>query len=273
MEYLFLKFENIPTDIQDVLVAELYDIGFDSFEQEADTVIAYVNQKLYKKAEVEKVLNQLNLQVKFSEETLPITNWNAAWESNFNPITIDNDLIIRANFHPEQPHFKHQIVITPQMSFGTGHHDTTYLMLKQMLSVNFSNQSVLDVGCGTGILAIFSKLQGAYKVVGVDNDPWAYKNSVSNETENKVSGIHWIEGTIEDVPQQTFDFVIANINKNIILKQLSNYSSFLNPGGTLFLSGFYLDDVHDINQAAYNLNLQLIATHHQNNWAVLQYTK
>ena len=133
--------------------------------------------------------------------------------------------------------------------------------------------NILDVGCGTGILAIYAKMQNAIKVVGVDNDPWAFKNAQTNEKESNVSGINWIEGVLEDVPQFKFDYVIANINKNVIKQDISNYYDYLKPGGNLFLSGFYLEDVHELNNLAYNLNLKILATNHQNDWAMLHFKK
>lgn len=272
MDYLFISFD-VSDDEQDVLIAELYDIGFDSFEQEGDILKAYINEGLFNKDLLNTVLEKLSISKDYEVEKLPITNWNAAWESNFSPIIVEDKLVIRANFHEKLSQIENEIVITPQMSFGTGHHDTTYLMLKTMLGIDFTNQSVLDVGCGTGILAIYSKMQNALKVVGVDNDPWAYKNAITNEKENNVSGIKWIEGILEDVPQFEFDFVIANINKNVIKQDISKYFDYLKPGGTLFLSGFYLEDVHELNNLAYNLNLKLLATNHQNDWAMLHFKK
>ncbi len=272
MDYLFISFD-VPDDEQDLLIAELYDIGFDSFEQEGDILKAYINEGLFNKDLLNTVFEKLSISRDYKVEKLPITNWNAAWESNFSPIIVEDKLVIRANFHEKVNQIKNEIVITPQMSFGTGHHDTTYLTLKTMLGIDFTNQSVLDVGCGTGILAIYAKMQNAIKVVGVDNDPWAFKNAQTNEKESNVSGINWIEGVLEDVPQFKFDYVIANINKNVIKQDISNYYDYLKPGGNLFLSGFYLEDVHELNNLAYNLNLKILATNHQNDWAMLHFKK
>jgi len=272
MDYLFLTFQ-INLEEQEILIAELYDVGFDSFEQEGDVLKAYINEDFFEKSIIDELLSKLQLDLKYEVEKLPITNWNAAWESNFSPIIVDDKLVIRANFHEKVESIKKEIVITPQMSFGTGHHDTTYLMLKTMLGIDFTGKSVFDVGCGTGILAIYTKMYGAAQVIGVDNDPWAFKNAKSNELENNISGIKWVEGTIKDVDQSEFDYVIANINKNVLKEDLATYYNYLKPGASLFLSGFYLEDVHELNNIAYNLNLKLIATNHQHDWAMLHYQK
>ena len=272
MQYLYLKIP-VPHNQQDILIAELYDLGFDSFEQEYNEIKAYIQKDAYNEALTMEVLKKMNILTPVVQEELPEENWNSVWESNFNPVEVGEELLVRANFHPPNPKFNKEIIITPQMSFGTGHHATSFLMLNTMLTMSFNGLHVLDVGCGTGILAIYAKMENASKVVGVDNDHWAYKNAISNAKLNKVQNIEWIEGTISDVPLFQYDVVIANINKNVIKKELTTYSSYLKNGGELLLSGFFLEDVSEINGIAFNENLTLKRTEHKDDWGLLRYTK
>ena len=242
----------------EILMAELIEIGFDSFTEELEGILAYiptdlVNEENFKNLEI---FNNENVKISYTFQEMPNINWNEEWEKNFSPINVEDKVLIRAEFHEANPEME-EIIIQPKMSFGTGHHATTYLMIQQMLDMNFENKTVLDMGCGTSVLAIFAKQQGAGKTVAIDIDEWSVENSIENAARNSVE-LEISQGTAENLGSENFDIILANINRNILISDIPTYVSVLNSGGQLLLSGLCFFDVDDILEVctAQNLTLQ-----------------
>ncbi|MFT7427395.1 MAG: ribosomal protein L11 methyltransferase, partial [Algoriphagus sp.] len=208
-------------------------------------------------------------QIQLSEGEMEKINWNAEWEKNYDPIAVDDLVYVRASFHPSPLGFKHEIVINPKMSFGTGHHATTFQMLRNQGAIDHQGKKVLDVGSGTGILAIMADLLGASQIEAFDIDDWCVDNGNENFELNGVSSRMGL-GTIREVnPIGPFDIVLANINKNVLLDEMGIYSDLLIARGFLLLSGFYIEDITDLEQLANQIGLELIAQQSKDNWAAL----
>ena len=239
-------------------MAELIEIGFDSFTEENDGILAYIQKDLYNEAELKEVslLNNPEVQVTYTFSEMPNINWTEEWEKNFDPINVDDKVLIRAEFHEANPNF-HEIIIQPKMSFGTGHHPTTHLMIQQMLDMDLEGKTVLDMGCGTSVLAIFAKQRRAGRTVAIDIDEWSVENSKENAERNGVE-LDISQGTAENLGSENFDIILANINRNILISDIPTYAKVLNSGGKLLLSGLCFFDVEDILEVcnAQNLTLQ-----------------
>ena len=245
--YLEFNFKISPLQPwNEILMAELIEIGFDSFTEEHDGILAYIQQEFFKEEELKEVQLLQNKEVKISYtfQEMPNINWNEEWEKNFSPINVEDQVSIRAEFHKNQ-NLPHEIIIQPKMSFGTGHHATTYLMIQQMLDMDLANKNILDMGCGTSVLAIFAKQQGAGKTVAIDIDEWSVENSIENAARNNVE-LEISQGTAENLGSENFDVILANINRNILISDIPTYVSVLNNGGQLLLSGLCFFDVDDI---------------------------
>ena len=257
--YLEFNFKIEPLQPwNEILMAELIEIGFDSFTEEHDGILAYIQKETFKEEELKEVhlLQNPEIKISYTFQEMPNINWNEEWEKNFSPINVEDKVSIRAEFHGNQ-NLPHEIIIQPKMSFGTGHHATTYLMIQQMLDMNFENKTVLDMGCGTSVLAIFAKQQGAGKTVAIDIDEWSVENSIENAARNSVE-LEISQGTAEHLGGENFDIILANINRNILISDIPTYVSVLNSGGQLLLSGLCFFDVDDILEVctAQNLTLQ-----------------
>ena len=257
--YLEFNFKIEPLQPwNEILMAELIEIGFDSFTEEHDGILAYIQKETFKEQELKEVhlLQNPEIKISYTFQEMPNINWNEEWEKNFSPINVEDKVSIRAEFHGNQ-NLPHEIIIQPKMSFGTGHHATTYLMIQQMLDMNFENKTVLDMGCGTSVLAIFAKQQGAGKTVAIDIDEWSVENSIENAARNSVE-LEISQGTAENLGSENFDIILANINRNILISDIPTYVSVLNSGGQLLLSGLCFFDVDDILEVctAQNLTLQ-----------------
>ena len=257
--YLEFNFKIEPLQPwNEILMAELIEIGFDSFTEEHDGILAYIQKETFKEDELKEVhlLQNPEIKISYTFQEMPNINWNEEWEKNFSPINVEDKVSIRAEFHGNQ-NLPHEIIIQPKMSFGTGHHATTYLMIQQMLDMNFENKTVLDMGCGTSGLAIFAKQQGAGKTVAIDIDEWSVENSIENAARNSVE-LEISQGTAEHLGSENFDIILANINRNILISDIPTYVSVLNSGGQLLLSGLCFFDVDDILEVctAQNLTLQ-----------------
>ena len=257
--YLEFNFKIEPLQPwNEILMAELIEIGFDSFTEEHDGILAYIQKETFKEEELKEVhlLQNPEIKISYTFQEMPNINWNEEWEKNFSPINVEDKVSIRAEFHGNQ-NLPHEIIIQPKMSFGTGHHATTYLMIQQMLHMNFENKTVLDMGCGTSVLAIFAKQQGAGKTVAIDIDEWSVENSIENAARNSVE-LEISQGTAENLGSENFDIILANINRNILISDIPTYVSVLNSGGQLLLSGLCFFDVDDILEVctAQNLTLQ-----------------
>lgn len=261
----------------DILAALLADVGFESFEQTDDGVDAFVKKELWDKDAVSEVIKLYDFEAKidFSEELVVGQDWNEEWEKHyFNPIVFEDKCVIHSSFHKDFPRLQYDIVIDPKMAFGTGHHETTSLMIKRILDAEMTGKSVLDMGTGTGVLAILSAMVGAANVVGVEIDPPAYENAVANAQLNGHPEIDLRLGGAETVAESnSFDFVLANINRNIITADIDRYASALKAGGEMMLSGFYVDDVPVVEAAANKCGLERVSVIEKNRWANLQLVK
>lgn len=268
--YLEFNFKINPVQPwSEILMAELIEIGFDSFTEEHDGILAYIPKELYNEENLKNVslMSNPEVEIAFSFSQMPNINWNEEWEKNFSPINVENKVLIRAEFHKEQPDL-HQIIIQPKMSFGTGHHPTTHLMIQQMLDIDFTGKKVLDMGCGTSVLAIFAKQKGASDVVAIDIDEWSVENSKENAQRNQVE-LRISQGTAENLGNETFDIILANINRNILISDIPTYVSVLNQGGTLLLSGLCFFDVSDILQVCEEQGLTLKNKQQREEWCSL----
>ena len=250
-------------------------LPFDSFEEKDDSFDAYIDQSLVDAPlidEVEQYVNQYGASYELS--TMENQNWNEIWESNFSPVEVDDFVRIRADFHESKNGFIYEIVIQPKMAFGTGHHQTTHMMVQAMRNIDFSNKKVLDYGCGTGILAIVAEKLGAHEVIGVDNEYPSYENTIDNALKNRCYYIKSIHGIIDDVPQQKYDIILANINRNVLLDSADKIFNLLSESGILLLSGILLDD-YDVIMQKYNtaLSLPLVESYKRDQWMCLHFTK
>lgn len=273
--YRLFSFNVNPVKIgSEILIAELAELGFDSFEETAEGVDAYLLNDKWNK----KILSGLNMlsnlafDIKYSSKIIHQKNWNKIWESNFKPILINKYCGVRANFHPPL-NLKYELVITPKMSFGTGHHETTSMVMNYILNMNFNGLKVLDVGCGTGILSILSEKTGASSIDAIDVDKWCYENTIENSILNKCNFVRAFCGNITFFEQSKYDIILANINKNIIMNDISIYSKLLNPRGQLILSGFYVSDIIEIDNKAKSLKLEIVSEKVKNSWASIHYMK
>ena len=258
----------------EILIAELGFSGFESFVETSDGVIAYIQETDHFDAILDtvQILKSEEFTITHEFEAIAQTNWNAEWEKNFNPIVVDDQCAIRAPFH-EAFDVEYDIVIEPKMSFGTGHHETTHMMIQHILATDFTNKSVLDMGCGTGVLAILAEKKGATSLEAIDIDNWCYLNSLENVSRNDCHHINVLEGDAYLLDGKRFDVVIANINRNILLNDLSTYVTCLNENGFLFLSGFYDSDCELIETTCNQLNLKLDNKFTRNNWVALKFVK
>jgi ribosomal protein L11 methyltransferase len=272
--YYAYSFEVRPTQPgTDILMSMLGDLGFESFVENEKGFEAYIPENAENTAE-DHFPEFEDFVYTWNKEKIEQTNWNAEWEKNFDPVLVDDLLIIRAPFHEPVKSVKHEIVIMPKMSFGTGHHDTTWLMCKQLFELNLQNKSVLDMGCGTGVLAILAKKLGAGKTVGIDIDEWSVENSRENCVNNNCTEIELKLGNKELLENYAFfDVILANINKNVLKEQLPYYAKLLNSNATLLLSGFFTTDTEELQKQAESLGLTLIQTYSRNNWAVMKLGK
>ncbi len=266
--YIEVEFFNVKPNEADIVVAMLAGIDFEGFEETDGLIKAYISQQQFNEAEVKKIAEQFSLLYKTKE--VPPQNWNAVWESHFEPVIIDDFVAVRAHFHSPVSTVQHEIIITPKMSFGTGHHATTTMMMQQMRNIDFKNKTVFDFGTGTGVLAILAEKLGAASVLAIDNDEWSIDNSMENIGKNKCSNTR-VEQRSDANVQQCFDVIVANINRNVIVENLSFLSSQLNKNGSLLVSGLLVEDEGLIlaEAAHYGLNHQSTQNLHQ--WSLLRF--
>jgi ribosomal protein L11 methyltransferase len=256
----------------EILIAELGFAGFESFVENDNGVIAYIQEKDWS----EHILDDINIlsseefSISFKKEVIEQTNWNKEWERNFNPIQVDDLVSIRAPFH-DNPQLQYDIVIEPKMSFGTGHHETTHMMIQHLIDLDLDHKKVLDMGCGTGILAIFAEMKGAQPIDAIDIDNWCYQNSLENCNRNHCEHISVYEGNASLLKNKKYDIIIANINRNILLNDIQIYASCLENKGVLLLSGFYKEDIPIIKAETSKYKLQLEKTIERNNWVAVKF--
>jgi ribosomal protein L11 methyltransferase len=260
----------------DILIAELSEIGFDSFVETEIGVMAYIKSELFdaNKVSALETLNNPLFTITFSYNEVENQNWNAVWESNYTPVNIDNRCVIKAPFHTEPFDAKYQIEIEPKMSFGTAHHETTASVIRLMLDLDFQNKTVLDMGAGTGILAILASMMGASEIVAIDNDHWAYENHLENNQRNNIHNCTVLLGDASAIPNQQFDIVLANINRNILLNDMHHYTHAMKTGSIILFSGFYQGyDLEVITKQANELGLAFIKNIVDNNWTAAIFQK
>ncbi len=271
-QYIELKIKTPDPNLRQTLIGFLSGSGFNGFWEEADELIAYVQEENYDSAFIEKQLKDI-FKVPYSISIEKEKNWNRKWEENFSPIKIGNRVFIRAEFHPPEPSGNMlELIVQPQMSFGTGHHETTRLMVQMMLEEDFSGKTVIDMGTGTGVLAVLAEKLGAEKIYAIDNDPWAYRNALENMERNRCVKIHAMEGdaqTLENLPPA--HFFLANINKNILLQDFHRYVSGIRPGGKLIVSGILRDDREEMLAAAKKNGLTPVNERRENDWLALKF--
>lgn len=271
--YIAYTFTILPkAPATEILIAELDSSGFESFVENEKGLVAYIQEKDWDENILDEIyiLKSEEFSISYKKETIKQINWNNEWEKNFSPIVVDGLVSIRAPFH-ENPKLKYDIVIEPKMSFGTGHHETTHMMIQHLLELDLKNKNVLDMGCGTGILAIFAEMKGAGEIDAIDIDNWCYQNSIENCERNNCKKIKVFEGDVRLIVNKKYDLIIANINRNILLSDIKKYKLSLSEGGVLLLSGFYKEDISIIETETSKYSLQLINSFERNNWVALKY--
>lgn len=254
---------------QEILLALLSEEGYDGFEETATDFNAYINENEFNEQQLTKLLQPFSIN--YTKEIIAPKNWNAEWESNYEPVIVDEFVAVRAHFHQPVGTVQHEIVITPKMSFGTGHHATTWQVMKLMQGVDFKNKTVFDFGCGTAVLAILAEKLGASSVLAVDNDDWCIENSMENVEANHCKNI-----TVQkaDVPStQQFDIILANINRHILLQYMAIVTTSLNTNGCIIISGFYKDENQLLIDAASAHQLELVTASDKNSWSALLFHK
>ncbi len=274
MDFMELEFRFEDPEWEEIIVAELSDIGFSSFSGGGKILQAYIPVKEFDARKLEECffINQNKEKINVEERVIKGENWNRKWEENFEPVDVENKIYVRAPFHEAKPGVPMEILIMPKMAFGTGHHATTYLMLKQMLEMDFKNKFVADLGCGSGILAIAASKSGAAHVSAVDIDEWSYVNTLENAEANSVKNIIIKQGTGATL-QTKFDVVLANINRNVLLAEMKLYNELLHDNGLLLVSGFYTEDKSMIESAATEQGFVHKNEMERSNWLSVLYYK
>ena len=278
MDYIELNCEIRPFEqvSGEILIAQLSEMGFESFVENENGIRAYIQAQLFNLELFEqiKLLTIPNVDIDFKHNLIKDQNWNETWEKNyFEPIIVKDKCLIRSTFHKNTPETEFEILIDPKMSFGTGHHETTFLMLEEILELDLQDKTILDMGCGTGVLAILSDKKGANSVDAIDIDEWCFNNSLENIKLNSSINIKVQQGDKKLLGNKSYDIIYANINKNILLADIHVYVANINKGGSLLLSGFYTEDFSDINKLATSDGLKLINKKEKNNWLILNYLK
>lgn len=258
--------------VREILIAELGVLNFESFVNSIDGLQAYVQEDIFDEQAVKDlyILYNPNFEIKIEVTSIEQQNWNTEWEKNFEPIEVDCKCVVRAPFH-EKKEFDYDIVITPKMSFGTGHHETTHQMISQILTLEMKSKRVLDMGCGTGILAILAAMKGADSITAIDIDAWAYQNTLENISQNNCSHITVKQGGADLLENESYDFVFANINLNVLLNDMQHYTNAMLSGSIVIFSGFFTSDVSLINKKAQSLGMYSIGKSEKNKWAALLY--
>ncbi|RRQ49176.1 50S ribosomal protein L11 methyltransferase [Maribacter algicola] len=270
MEYKFLVEPLQPAS--DILIAELGEVGFESFVEEETGILAYIQKDDWHVNILDGlyILENKGFYISYTFKEIAQENWNATWERNFQPIMVDGRCMVRAPFH-EPLSVDYDIIIEPKMSFGTGHHETTHMMLQHILQLDLKNKTVLDMGCGTGVLAILASKHGAKQLDAIDIDNWCYLNSLENVERNGIENIDVLEGDAGLLHERSYDVIIANINRNILLEDIPKYSDCLIEDGVLLVSGFYLEDLPLITKKCLEVDLRFEKKLEKNNWVAAKY--
>ncbi|ALU26337.1 MULTISPECIES: 50S ribosomal protein L11 methyltransferase [Myroides] len=276
MVYIGYHFNVEPRELgTEILIAELGEKAFESFEETATGVSAYVQKDLWTEDILEDVfiLQSEQFTITYRKEEIAQVNWNEEWEKNFDPIDVDGICYVRAPFH-EKTSAQYDIVIEPKMSFGTGHHETTFMMIRQILNNDMQDKVVLDMGCGTAILAILAAMRGAKHVDAIDIDNWCYLNSIENAERNNCANVEVFEGDASIISKEPkYNVILANINRNILLNDMDKYIASLYQGGEIYFSGFYTEDITAIKNCAEKIGLVFESSLEKNNWVSLKFIK
>ena len=280
MKYFEFTFHTSPCTetVNDVLTAVLGEVGFESFVECEGGLTAYIQQSVCDENAIKTVIAEFPLsdtEITYTFTEAEDKDWNEEWEKNyFKPIRIGKDCIIRASFHEHEPGYAYNIIIDPKMAFGTGNHETTFLMISEILKLDLTSKELLDMGCGTAVLTILAHMKGAGRVVAIDIDEWAYNNALENIRLNNTNDIQVALGGAEQIPAfGTFDIVFANINRNILLNDIRHYSECMKPGAFLYMSGFYVQDIPAIEEECKHNGLALLSHTEKNNWAAVKVQK
>ena len=271
--YLGYHFQVEPKEFgSEILVAELGELPFESFIESEFGVIAYIQKQFWTENILEDlfILTSPEFVISYHVEEIEQVNWNEEWEKNFEPIDVDGLCHVRAPFHPKTE-AQFDIIIEPKMSFGTGHHETTHMMIQHLLEIDVLGKKTLDMGCGTAILAILAEMKGAKPIDAIDIDNWCYLNSIENAERNNCHEITVYEGDASLLAGKKYDLIIANINRNILLNDMQSYVDCLLPDGTLLLSGFYTEDIPFIDASCVEKGLTYVKKLERNNWVSLKY--
>ena len=303
--FLEVEFTPVPEGWADILIAELTEIGFDGFSEEGTTLLAYIREEDFNELLIHEVIQKYPSlrSTTWSVTKMPDKNWNEVWESSYDPVLIAGKCYIRAPFHPPLEAMRHEahlssyptpksrdlrfattssiqhpgssieIIIEPKMSFGTAHHDTTSLMIEALLEEEVAGQDVLDMGCGTGVLAILASRMGASSVVAIDHDERAVENTLENIAKNNTGTIDVIQGDASGIPEDPYDMILANINRNTLIGQIPAYAKALRTGGRLLMSGFYTEDLPVIEECAAEHGLSLAGSRTENNWMAAKFNR
>lgn len=274
MAYLEYNFKVVPPQPgSDILIAMISELGFESFDQKENGFSAYIKEEEASVVDLKDLIFE-DFTFKLDVKKIETTNWNLEWEKNFEPVVVENLLCIRAPFHSKNVKVKQEIVIMPKMSFGTGHHQTTRLICRAMFEHEFKNKRVLDMGCGTGILAILAKQLGANDILGIDIDEWSVENSIENCNSNGCANVRILKGDVKHLALEgPFDTIIANINKNVLKSDMKVYSDSMKQGSLIFLSGFFKTDVEELIQLTAPLGLEFVETKNEDEWAMMLLSK
>ncbi len=276
MNYLQVSFnaENLADYQQDLLIAELADVGFDTFEETETGFDAFIIEQQFNEELVKQVIDKQNLAIQYVVKNIESQNWNEEWEKNFSPLVISNNCYVRATFHEPQPQYEYEIIIDPKMAFGTGHHQTTTMMMQYVLENDFTDKIVLDIGAGTAILGILAAKKCAKQIVAIDYDEICYLSAIENAKLNGVANLTSIHGGKEVIPQQVFDVILANINRNILLDQIHRYAEVLKPKGEIYFSGFYESpDLDIIKSHCEQFGLSYLNHKKINDWVAAKFVK
>jgi len=276
MNYTEIQFQISPLQpAAEILIAELSDLGFESFVEGENGLKAYIAGENFNISLIDDlfILQNSEFNITYQKKIILDENWNAKWESDYDAVIIDKRCYIRAPFHMSKPEIEFEILIEPKMSFGTAHHETTAQMIQLLLNENIDGKSLLDMGCGTAVLAILAKKKGANIVHAIDNDEWAYNNSVENIQRNSFPDIQVEQGDATLLKERKYDVILANINKNILLADMESYSNSLNSGGIIMFSGFYENDLNDIKKKADQYHLQYHLHIVKNDWVAAKFSK
>jgi len=276
----YLEFE-IParswsSDQREILLARMVQIGFEGFVEHDDIIQDYIEKEHYSGEDLNQLVDELGglgLRVQYRFHETPDQNWNEEWEKKFVPVTIEDEVLIRAPFHDGAKDLPNTIIIEPKMSFGTGHHHTTRLMIREMLDRDLEGATVLDMGCGTGVLGIFACLKGAKRVLGIDHDQWAYENALENIDRNGTTCMEVKLGDVKVLGTEEFNLILANITRNTLVTDMPVYENHLETGGYLVTSGILAEDVQYVLNAAYRCGLVHLNTKEESNWISLSFVK